>query len=333
VRWLALVLLLVACGDNMSPCGYLEADDTGNATVAEATGLTVGASPTSVCGAVDPGHGSGKTLDLDRFRVTSTGGDLLVEIAGGDGTELLNKLAVRVFDTQPNPRLLAEGSLAPALADHGAFIADVPAGTYDLVVEATAPDELSGPVDYRVLISSSASARCPSRTGRADYAEAHDGASDTGNDVVSIDYGSDPWYQATAAHDAPEATGLSLVPGDAYLVTGAAATVPQADEYLDRDSYAITTDDDTNELAVRVDWAMPGADLDDYLFEAATMTPLGASNLTSTTGPELQVIAVKPHTSYLLWVGRFQETSPGPAVPYAATICATHFFDGTRADE
>jgi hypothetical protein len=332
VRWLALVLLLVACGDNASPCGYLEADDPGNASVAEATGLTVGAGPTSVCGAVDSGHPSGGTLDLDRFRVTSTGGDLLVEIAGGAGIELLRALTVRVFDTQPNPRLLAEGSLAPALADHGAFIADVPAGTYDLVVEADAPYELSAPVDYRVLISSSTAARCPARTGRADYAEAHDGASSTGNDVLSIDYANDPWYAPTAAADAPEPTGLSLVPGRAYLVTGAAATVSQADEYLDRDSYAIRTDDDTNELAVRLDWSA-GADLDDYLFDAATMTPVGASNLTSTTGPELQVIAVKPHTSYLLWVGRFQETTPGPAVPYDATICATHFFDGTRVDE
>ena len=333
MRWVVLVLVLAACGDNASPCGYLETDDSGNARTAEATGLTVGGAPASVCGAVDPGHPSGATLDLDRYRVTSTGGDLLVEIAGGPGTELLSALTVRVFDTKPNPRLWAEGALAPALADHGAFIADVPAGTYDLVVEATAPGQLTDSIDYRVLVDGSAAARCPARTGRADYEEAQDGAADTGNDVVSVDYAKDPWYAPTPADDAPEPTGLRFAAGTSYLVTGDAATIPQADAYLDRDTFAVATDDSTNELELRLDWATPTADLDYYLFDAATMTPVAASNVTSTMAPELQAIAVTPDTSYLLWIGRFQEPSPGPDVPYAATVCATHFFDGTRVDE
>ena len=54
--------------------------------------------------------------------------------------------------------------------------------------------------------------------------------------------------------DSPESTGLSIEAGQHYLVTGTSVATSHADEYLDRDTFDIATDDSTNELAIRLDW-------------------------------------------------------------------------------
>jgi hypothetical protein len=327
LRWVFLLAFVAACGDNASPCDYLERDDGGNVDTAEMTGVTVADHPGNVCGSVDIGHANGTTLDVDTFRLSTAGGEQLVEIAGGDGYDLLTALEVRIFDSAVNPTLLAEGALDPRLAGHGAFLADLPAGAVDVVVSATAPGELSAAVPYRVQLSPSPSERCPAVTGRADYVETHDGAGDTGNDVLSVDYAMDPWYAATAG-GSPEATGLSISAGPAYRLTGNSAATAHADDYLDRDTFALTTGDTTNELAIRLGWTGQGADLDYHVFEAASMTPVGSGELSSTTPPELEVFPVKPSTAYWLWIGRFQEAMPGATVPYDATICGGSFTEG-----
>src|SRR5262249_46543345 len=140
----AWLVLLAACGDNHR-CDYTETDDSSNDATAEMTAMTIGVSAQNLCGAIDGGHSTGGVLDTDRYRVTVGGdGRLLVEIAGGDGAELLDNIEVRIFDTNAAPALLGAGTYDPRLADYGAFLADVPPGDYDVLVSGHASGALNG---------------------------------------------------------------------------------------------------------------------------------------------------------------------------------------------
>ena len=107
------------------------------------------------------------------------------------------------------------------------------------------------------------------------------------------------------------------------MIAGSAGATPAAIEYLDRDTYAFTTDDTTNELAVRLDWQGSASDLDYIVFEGDSLTPVVASNTTSTTSGELAEFGVMPSSTYWLWIGAFQGST---ATPYTATVCGQHFF-------
>ena len=88
--------------------------------------------------------------------------------------------------------------------------------------------------------------------------------------------------------------------------------VTGTDEYLDRDTYEITTDGVTNEMTVRLNWAAGTADLDFIVFEEGQLKPSVESNITGTDGQELQTFAVKPKTKYWVWVGAFHGSTGLP---------------------
>lgn len=312
--------LFAACGDNGSPCDYTEVDDVANGTTAEITGLSVGTGASHICGAFDQLHFSSATqsADDDRYRVSVTvATPLLIDVYVGDGLQILSGVTVRFFDTSTLPVLIAEAK--PSITDHGAFIVTLPVGDYDMVVVGDAIGELQGdPIPYRVRMSPMPS--CDAATGAANYVETNDvgGA----NDTVAVDFTKDPSFTAMTS-TSPEATSLSIDPGNSASITGALDTRARTDQYLDRDTYEITTGDDANELAVRLEWDGASSDLDYLVFEASTMLPVVASNVSSNTGPELQMFAVKPSTKYWLWVGGFQGST---AATYRATVCANRWF-------
>ena len=93
--------------------------------------------------------------------------------------------------------------------------------------------------------------------------------------------------------------------------------------YQDEDTYELTTDADTNELAVRLDWDGGTADLDYVVFESDAQKPLVTSNLAALNGGELAMFAVKPSTKYWLWIGGVKGSM---ATAYRATVCGSHFF-------
>ena len=311
---------LFACGDNASPCDYTEAADATNDTTAETTGLSVGTGASHICGAFDQLHFTSTTqsADDDRYRITVTvATPLLIDVFVGDGVEILTGVTVRFFDTSPLPVLLAEAK--PSITDHGAFIVTLPPGDYDMAIVGDAIGELQGdPIQYRVRMSPMPA--CDATTGAANYTEKNDvgGA----NDTVAVDFTKDPSFTAMAS-TSPEATSLSIDPGNSAAIAGAIDTNARSDQYLDRDTYEITTGEDSNELAVRLEWDGAASDLDYLVFEASTMSPVVASNLSSNSGPELQMFAVKPSTKYWLWVGGFQGSM---ATNYRATVCANRWF-------
>ena len=105
--------------------------------------------------------------------------------------------------------------------------------------------------------------------------------------------------------------------------SGATTDASHADEYLDRDTFAFATGDDANELAIRLDWHGATSDLDYIVFEGGSMTPVVTSNITSTSQRELAMFAVKPRTTYWLWIGGYRGST---ATDYAATVCVNHFY-------
>src|SRR6185437_1418297 len=140
-------------------------------------------------------------------------------------------------------------------------------------------------------------------------------ASDATNGAIAVDFTQDPSLTMIAG-DTPENTGIGVHAGNSYMIAGSAGSTPGSDEYLDRDTYSFTTDDTTNELAIRLDWQGSASDLDYIVFEGDSLTPVIASNTTSTTEGELAEFGVMPNATYWLWVGAFQGST---ATPYTAT--------------
>jgi hypothetical protein len=107
------------------------------------------------------------------------------------------------------------------------------------------------------------------------------------------------------------------------MIAGNAGATAMNDLYLDRDTYQLSTNENTNELAISLDWDGTTSDLDYIVFEGGSLTPVVASNTTSTTSGELAEFGVKPSTTYWLWVGAFNGST---AANYRATVCGQHFF-------
>jgi hypothetical protein len=329
MRALSLVILLAACSggnDNADAsvdagpiCDYTELDDVGNATTAESANVTIGAQTRNLCGSINTGHfdAATGTVDVDRFRVTveAASADLLVRFfAGAGGSEL----SVLIFNTAPAPTLLNGGRLDAALGDHGVFRSSLAAGTYDVVVRVRATADLAAPIDYKVRLL--ADAPCAAISDPAAYTEAHDNADSRGNDVVAVDFSKAPAF-APATGSAPEATGLTIAPKQPVRISGTSADVTGTDQFMDRDTFQFATDAATNELSVRLAWPA-GADLDYVVFQDQSTTETASSTNAGGDGTELATFAVKPSSTYWLWVGG-RKGSAGLPAAYDVSVCGT----------
>lgn len=311
---------VAACGDNASPCDYTETSDSTNDTMSEMTNLTVSDHQEHVCGQFNGGHHDDLLgiVDIDTYRIdieTPTPTPTLVEIIGGDGVDQLHDIAIQFLTTGTQPALAGVGHYDPALSDHGAYVVTLTPGLYDMQVILYDSGDLSGPIDYRVRLAPMPA--CDALTN-ANYTE----ASDATNGVVSVDYTKDPSFTMIAGNT-PEASNVSVDAGDSDMIAGSAGATATSDLYLDRDTYAISTTENTNELAVRLDWDGTTSDLDFIVFEENSVTPVVASNTTSDMEGELAVFGVKPSTTYWLWIGAFMGST---ATNYRATVCGQHFF-------
>ena len=312
------------CGDNRNICDYSELDDIGPL---EMTGLTVGDSAQNICGAIDGGHYDPQLsiVDDDTYRVTVGGsGELLVELTGDPLLSIFDSVTVRLFDTGSPATLLAQGRLDLTVAGHTALLAKVPPGDIDVVVEARAPTDLAGSIPYRVRLVPGPSHLCPSSSDKPAYTESHDGPAMTGNDVALVDFTKEPAVVGDGS--SPEQTGISLHAGDTPVIAGTLGSVGRGDQYLDRDTFALSTDDTTNELLVRLDWPDADVDLDYLVLDPDTLAPIGAATRADTIDSEFAAVAVRPRTRYLLWVGRYAQPSVGPIETYDATVCGNYFY-------
>ncbi|HEY1811442.1 MAG TPA: hypothetical protein VGG74_03745 [Kofleriaceae bacterium] len=309
-------------------CDYTEMSDAGNSTTAEATGQTL-ATRTVLCGNVDTGHyGSGSTVvDVDSYTIAVTGSpaELLVDFQN-DTPASLTDFQVSIFDTGTPPTLLNAGDYTGQLGDHGAFLSELAAGNYTVVVTATAAAATSAAIPYKVVLyADQPTTRCPDLTGSAaDYTEANDGAANKGNDVIGVDFSKSPSFTSIAG--TAEATALTIDPGKSSHIAGSSASVAAgSDKYLDRDTYEITTGAAMNELSVRLNWPGTTADLDYIVVPESSLSAANeAATLSATQEDEFATFAVQPNTKYWLWVGAY-DGSTGAPIAYSASVCGGQF--------
>jgi len=324
-----LLVVLAACGSSgpkpdaaPANCDFSEASDGTNDKTAEDTGLSLGTTTKTICGGVQGGHFDDglKTVDIDTYRVTVDSSELLVRFYGGSGVESIGELSALVFDTAASPTLLAGASIDQSL-DHGAYFTSLTPGTYDVVVVAKNAADVAG-FDYKVRISADPAERCDATLvpkAKVAYTEAGETA---GNDVVAVTLAASPQFQATTG--TAEATNLTLDPLKKVWIQGSSDAGDAPDDYMDRDTYEITTGKQTNELSVRLGWTAQGPDLDFLAFEEGMMKDVGDGLTSSPMGGEYATFAVKPSSKYWIWVGSHDGSTGLPAM-YDLSVCGTRF--------
>jgi hypothetical protein len=105
-------------------------------------------------------------------------------------------------------------------------------------------------------------------------------------------------------------------------VTGISELVDPDDDYQDRDTFAFTTGSATTQMSIRLNWAATTVDLDYRVYPETTAAPLSiVGGLDESQSEyEFETFAVKPNTTYWLWVAA-EDGSTGQPAAYGATLC------------
>jgi hypothetical protein len=306
------------------PCGYTEMADSTNSTVpnAESSGLTFSTTPIALCGKFDTGHYSASTnlVDADgiAFNVAADA-DVIVHLTGS-GIAMPDRTIVQILKKGENA-LFGFGVVE---GDHATLIFRLPAGT-DYVAAAYALDgaATSTAIDYKIVIAAD-TPRCPAKTGTADHTE---GADNGANDVIDFNFIANTQSTLTTSNtDAPETTNVTVASDSSYLISGSSSNVdPMRDDYKDHDTYAFTTGATTTQMSLRLKWPSTATDLDVRVYPVPTGDPesIVAGIDMSAAEEEYETFAVKPSTTYWLWIAA--EDSSSAATAYAATLCGETF--------
>jgi hypothetical protein len=188
--------------------------------------------------------------------------------------------------------------------------------------------DISAPITYQLTIVPDMPATRCATLATGGFPEASDGGSDNGNDVIDYNSTSNtPSTLSASGTDTAEVTGITAEPATSYRITGSSADVDPADDYEDRDTFAFTTGATTTQMSVRLDWASTTMDLDYRVYPAiASGDPLSiVGGLDeSLSEEEFETFAVKPNTTYWLWIAA-EDGATGQPSPYAATLCGEAF--------
>lgn len=139
------------------------------------------------------------------------------------------------------------------------------------------------------------------------------------NDMVYISFGNMMSAKVqTPAEDQPDNQEAPLTiesTGSRHITGNHGSGGDTGDDYVERDTYLITTAADVDQLTIRMDWDGGAADLDYFLFaipetEDAEPFEIVRGTLISNDRGEFQTVAVDPNTSYWLWTGAFNMNAP-----------------------
>jgi hypothetical protein len=302
-------------------CDFTEAaDGTNNPTTnAELTGLTL-ASRLTMCGAINNGHFASTVVDADAFKFTIAADTDVVMHIFGTGIEGPDDTIIQL---RQGTAFIAFGVVE---GTHGTLSAHLPAGDYVAALASFNSTDIGAPINYKVtIVPDMPQQRCAKLSSAADFFEANDGASDNGNDV--IDYNSTantPSTLSASSTDIPEPSAITVgaVAGTHYRITGISANVNPADDYEDRDTFAFTTGPDTTQMSIRLNWGATTVDLDYRVYPVSTTAPLSIVGglAESTSEFEFETFAVKPSTTYWLWIAA-EDGATGQPAGYDATLC------------
>ena len=312
-----------------SGCSYNEVADSTNNTVVEQTGQTLITAPLTLCGSIaqNPPDANG-IIDIDQMSFTIVNeSDYLFQLSAPTLDSSVTT-TIQLFDSMMNPI----GSSAFA-GGHAVLAAHLTSDTYTVEVQATGLASPTALVPYKIVITTDNEAtRCMTLTTAADYVEANDGMSNTGNDMVDVSYSNGITETLTASTtDMPEPTGLTLSAGRNVRITGTSGNVAAgADDYRDRDTFAISMGEDANQLDIRINWPGSASDFDAFLFPAAatdatTIADVGEMITTDQTGPEYGALAVTPGENYWPWVGVYDDSNVVLPVDYDITVCSSNY--------
>jgi len=293
-------------------CDFSELNDVSNVT-SESTPLYVDTLQI-LCGQIDPGHwGASDLVDRDGFviSVPSAGDYVLKVIAPGSAA-----LSSATLEFQGSKVSLSNGRAV--LGKHLAL-----GGSYVLAIQAFNANGIASAIPYKISLIRDT--HCPKALVAANYLEANDGATSTGNDVFSIDALNGTRSFTASTTDGPEPTALTAQAASKLHLSGLSADVSQASgsTYKDGDTFSFQTGTLTTQMTIRIDWAGGTADLDYALFVAGSSTPAFFSGDTNSS-LELSVFAVQPSTSYQLWLGA-KASSSGLPVAYDISLCSDSF--------
>jgi hypothetical protein len=321
--------------DGGDPCAYHEADDRGNETTAEVTGLSIGGGGVLICGAITARAPVSGLIDRDLYELDAGGAaDLVVRLRAPDGRDVA-ELAINLT--------AGAGSLGQGrfVGNHAVFLSRVESGAVTLEIVAGDLEAPPAAIAYQVeVVAEDRAARCPNLSSNPTFTEVRDTTPNlnAGNDMVELTSSPATVAQTAATSDAPEASNLVVTDGMSYELAGTLAVngnaAGYADDYLDRDTFLIATGAQTTELTVRTSWTEDGttgnaddANLDVVLFRVpdGTAPPLelAAGRHGSASPPELEATAVLPSTTYWLWVGNYLGSAQPK--PYELTICGVDF--------
>ncbi len=314
-------------------------NDTFEVGAAEDTMLTFTASST-ICGKANASHFEAPTMagdigvvDVDSYKITLAAPAVVYVTFGGAGLETLTG-NFRIYDrSKPmNEQLQLFGEMHRG---HTASHVSLPAGAYELQAIVLGDAAPSGDVSYKIkMVTETPDTRCPYLT-TGGYAEAADGATNVGNDMIAWDYEAvDPAPNitlTTTTADNPEPTGITAAAGTTYRVSGTSANNPvgATDDYKDRDTFKFTTGPTTDEVTIRMKFPLATMDIDVLLAEEAMAgetepAVLDISNrLAAGPSEEFITTAVEPNTVYWLWIAGYKDHPPGMAASTAGTYDAT----------
>lgn len=347
IRSVAVILagVLAACGDDapaspddaqppddsadepdsppmMGGCDHSETDDDGNDDVTQAgtpelTGLSLTAAAGKVlCGTVSPDHfnDTDDTVDVDSYALQIPAGPIIVTLSG-TGLETLGEAKLGVYSGSNFETIEAE---EPLVGSHAVVMLDLPAGAYEFSLLSSNGTPITAAISYKIKVSvDTPAARCPKIAGAANYME-----TTANNDVIQITYGGGTTIAETAsAADAPEASGVNLLPGVAARISGNIGVTGQTGDYKDPDTYSFTTGSDVDSLTIRLNWA-GAADLDWFLFKGG-LPAVARRSTSSTTEDEMLTVSVLPNSTYWIFTGMFKDSTAPKA--YDLSICGATF--------
>ena len=317
-------------------CSYNETSDSTNGTTVEQSGQTLTADPVTLCGSIaTTAPDSSGLIDTDQISFTiATEGDYLFQLSAPT-LDSATFADVQVLDSSAN---VVNSGLY--FGNHAVVAVHLTPDTYTVEVDAFGQAAPASIIPYKVVVTTDNQAtRCVTITANADYAEANDGVSNAGNDMVDVSFSQTGITETptAATTDMPEPTGLTLTAGGSKRITGVSGNVAAgSDDYRDRDSFNIAVGAATNQLDIRINWSGSASDFDAFLFPQigaadTTVQDVGSIINTNQTGPEYGALAVTPSTNFTLWVGVFNDVAgQGTVVPvlpanYDITVCASNY--------